>query len=330
MKIDRISPSSYSSWDGCPHAFFLEQNLKYRYPPHIKADMGTVVHKALEILALIKLRDQEDPTNKMLKIGDNYTLDTSSYTLDEITAHALTLYKEDFFDKAQISQIKKFINTAISSRNGQYDPRNREIVAPEKRVKLDFPESWAKNPDGTTFYLSAVMDLVTKNDENTYEIIDWKCKKPSDFVTGKKIDYKAAADLIQLRAYHWAATKLFGEDKNYLLSIYYLETDDVFTIPYDNDDLQKTEYLLRDRYEEIRSCEYPKLNRSFKCTRFCPFGKNTCEGTNLPNMIQDSFGGIARAGQPMTICDASNYAIHMYGIDFVQENFGKYSKENKE
>lgn len=333
MKINRLSPSSYTSWEGCQHRYFLEQNLKYTYPPFKKADMGTVAHKVLENLALIKLRQQEiaagiEPENTKIEAKKDIFVDINNYTIEELTDLAISAYKEGFFDRNQISNIKKYINTAISARNSEYDPRNREIVSPEKRFKIEIPESWAKLEDGTRFFLSGIMDLVTKVDENTYEIIDWKCKEPKDFNTGAKITYASCVDNIQLRMYHWAATKIYGDDKNYLASIYFLETDDMFTVPYDNTDLPKTEYMLKERYQEIRACNVPKLNRSYKCKLFCPFGKKTTHGTNFPVMEQMVSGGIANRGEPMTICDCSNYHIHMYGIDFVQEHFSKYKKDN--
>lgn len=334
MKINRISPSSYNSWDGCQHKYFLEQNLKYTYPPGKAADIGTVTHKVLEDLALIRLRQQEiaDGTtdDTKLEIKKDVYIDINNYTIDDLTTVALTSFRKGYFVRKDIDEIKQYIDTAISFRGAQYDPRNREIIAPEKRVKIEIPDSWATLEDSSQFFLSGIVDLVTKVDENTYEIIDWKTGRPADFNTGKAKTYQTCQDDPQLRFYHWAATKLYGEDKNYLVTIFFLKTKDCFTIPFDNDDLPKTEYLLRDRFEEIKACQLPKLNRSYKCTKFCPFGKNTCQGTNFPNMRQETYGGVARMGEPMTICDASNYMIHMYGIDFVEENFGKYSKKDKE
>ena len=59
MIITYLRSSSYGCHDMCPMKYFLEYNLGWRGPSNIKAEKGTVVHKVLEILAIIKLKQQE-------------------------------------------------------------------------------------------------------------------------------------------------------------------------------------------------------------------------------------------------------------------------------
>ena len=42
----------------CEQQYFIEYNLGIRSPSNKKADKGTIVHKVLEILAGIKLTEQ--------------------------------------------------------------------------------------------------------------------------------------------------------------------------------------------------------------------------------------------------------------------------------
>ncbi len=324
MKIKKISPSSYNSWDGCQHRYFLEQNLKYTFPAGKAADIGTVVHKVLEILALVQLKIQEQD-NTPLKVKDT-EIDIDNYTITELLHLSMSGFKEGYFDGKDIETMQEYLKRALSFNNGEYDPRNRKILAPEKRVKVEIPEEWAKNYDGSQFYLSGIVDLVTEVDENTIEIIDYKTGQPKDWNTGKVKKYKDFFEDPQLRFYHWAATRVYGEYKNFIVSILFFKTQDYFSIPFSSKDLEKTEQLLKDRYHEIKNCNIPKLNISWKCTKFCPFGKLTTEGTNLPQLTQEEIGGIASRGSPMTMCDCSIYNIHLHGIDYVEENMGKYKK----
>jgi CRISPR/Cas system-associated exonuclease Cas4 (RecB family) len=156
---------------------------------------------------------------------------------------------------------------------------------------------------------------------NTGSLKDWN--------TQEEKTYAKLFDDPQLRFYHYAVSQIYGEDKTYIITIFYLKTNDCFQIPFGKEDLKKTKNMLKQRFEEIKETKIPKLNRGWKCTRFCPFGKNTTEGTNFPNLVQLDYGGIAKVGEMMTICDCSNHEIHTKGIDYVQENYGKYKKNNK-
>ena len=48
----------------CEQQYFLEYVLGYRSPSNKKADKGTIVHKVLEILAGIKLSQQNKESKR--------------------------------------------------------------------------------------------------------------------------------------------------------------------------------------------------------------------------------------------------------------------------
>ena len=66
----------------CPQQYFIEYVLGIRSPSNKKADKGTIVHKALEILAFIKLAKQ----NKEQIVSDEIVgiIDISEYSLDKM------------------------------------------------------------------------------------------------------------------------------------------------------------------------------------------------------------------------------------------------------
>jgi hypothetical protein len=322
MNIDRISPSSYTKWESCQQAYFIEQNLKYTYPPGVAADMGTVVHKVLEYLALIKLGQQEKQTELETSKG---SIEFDNYSIAQLEEMAASAYKN--LTKEHYKTITKCVQNALSYADGEYDPRNREIIAPERRVKIEIQEDWAVRSNGERYCLSGIIDLVTKTPTG-YEIIDWKTGALKDWNTGKVKTYQDFYDDPQLRFYHYAATKIYGEEHAYKFTIFFVKENKAFTVPFDNSDLGRTLYLLKDRFLEIQNTQVPQLNRTWKCTKFCPYGQKTAYGTNLPALTQISTGGIAKIGSPMTICDCVSHQINTLGIDYVEANMGKNSKKN--
>ena len=50
-----ISPSGFSTHEGCETDYFISYVLGHRGPGNIAADKGTIVHKVMEILAKNKL-----------------------------------------------------------------------------------------------------------------------------------------------------------------------------------------------------------------------------------------------------------------------------------
>jgi ATP-dependent helicase/DNAse subunit B len=57
-----LRSSSVGSYGWCQHKFFIEYNLGIKDTGNKKAEMGSVVHKALEILAREKLAIQNGQT----------------------------------------------------------------------------------------------------------------------------------------------------------------------------------------------------------------------------------------------------------------------------
>lgn len=321
MNIDRISPSSYVSWEGCQHAYFLQQNLKYTYPPGPAADMGTAVHRVMEWLALIKLGQQNNEAELETSKG---TISFDDYNIEKLEKMAVASFP--YFTGQHLADVSRCVKNALAYADGEYDPRNREIVAPERRVKIEINEDWAVKENGEKYFLSGIIDLVTKT-ENGYEIVDWKTGQLKDWNTGKIKTYQDFYHDPQLRFYHYAATQIYGLEHEFKITIFFVKENKSFTIPFDPDDLGKTRYMLKDRFLEIKATQVPKLNRTWKCTKFCDFGKRTAAGTNFPPMLQQAAGGIAKIGSPMTICDCSIHHINLYGIDYVEKNMAKNSKK---
>lgn len=90
----------------------------------------------------------------------------------------------------------------------------------------------------------------------------------------------------QLLLYYYALKTLYP-DKEFYISIYYINDGGVFTFPFDESDFLKAEEMIKREFQYIKSVEYPKLlsqnNSHFKCQKMCAFsqpfdmsGKSIC------------------------------------------------------
>lgn len=76
----------------CEQQYFAEYVLGWRGPSGQKADKGTITHKILEILAVIKKGLQDNASS----IDDNIlgNISTTNYDLDDIISRVYKHYSE--------------------------------------------------------------------------------------------------------------------------------------------------------------------------------------------------------------------------------------------
>ena len=80
MIITYFRSSSYNTHSMCEQQYFMEYVLGWRGPSGQKADKGTICHKVLEILAVIKKCQQDElPIAIDDILGD---IDVNSYDLE--------------------------------------------------------------------------------------------------------------------------------------------------------------------------------------------------------------------------------------------------------
>ena len=123
--------------------------------------------------------------------------------------------------------------------------------------------------------------MITQPNENTAEIIDWKTGRRLNWATGEeKTQEKLEVDP-QLMIYYYAVKKLYPHIDNEIVTIYFIHDGGPFSVAFDKSDLYKTEQLLKDKFKKIQHTLKPRLNKSWKCTKLCHYGKTTFEGTNI-------------------------------------------------
>jgi hypothetical protein len=172
--------------------YFITYVLGVQAPSGKKAEMGTILHKVMECLANVKKHIQDDntsdikdnvvgvlPANESLLYTDAFVKDIFNKAYQYYTSPTNTVHPYYPKDKETIWE---WILQTLAFGKGMFDPRLSNIVAAEPFFDFVIDEPWAQYkyvlPDGNTIEgklsIKGTIDLVTKVDENHYEIVDWK------------------------------------------------------------------------------------------------------------------------------------------------------------
>lgn len=106
MIISYFRSSSYNAWSYCQQKYFLSYVLGYQEQSNLKADMGTITHKTLEVLAALKKYSQDNKRAKKLRIEDDAIGEVVCLKSKLMTPYTLT---NDEVDKVNKSRINKTI-----------------------------------------------------------------------------------------------------------------------------------------------------------------------------------------------------------------------------
>jgi hypothetical protein len=204
-----------------------------------------------------------------------------------------------------------------------FDPRNRNIFSSEGHFDIQIDKEWANYeydlPEGKIkgkLGIKGTIDLIVRENKDTLEIIDLKTGKRKDWATGEE---KTLAKLYkdpQLRIYHYAISKMYPQYEHIIVTINFINDGGPFSVCFSKDDLAETEDMLRVKFETIKRCKKPKLSKSWRCKKFCYFGKNTFVGhpTILP-IIEYRDGQVCENGSPMTMCEQIRHDINLMGMN---------------
>jgi hypothetical protein len=330
MIITYLRSSSYGSHSLCEQQYFLEYVLGIRGPGNKKADKGTICHKVLEILASIKLTLQNNETY----FNDDVLgqIDVNNYNLDDLIINVYNYYTAQFkhheWELKDFKDCRLWVNKALTEYKGSFDPRNRTIVQPEQHFDLLIEKPWAKykydTKDGVLegyLAIKGTIDLITKIDDKTYEVVDWKTGRRLDWATGEEKTLAKLQDDPQLRMYHYAVSKLYPNIEYFVVSINFINDGGAFSIYFDKSDLPKTETMLRKKFEIIKESKKPQLNKTWKCTKFCHFGKTTFEDTHVKPIKEYRPNQTCSTNQTMTKCEQVKHDIDLMGMSNVVDTY---------
>lgn len=326
MIITYFRSSSYNTHCMCEQQYFIEYVLGWRGPSGQKADKGTIVHKVLEILAVIQKAYQDNLNTITDDIIGNISVTT--YNLDTIIQQVYDHYSKTNshhkWSNKDFKDCKEWIYKAINFNNGMFDPRNRYILYPEKHFDFEIKKPWAKYEFDTDngkingfLSLKGTIDLLTCVNENTIEIIDWKTGRRLDWATGQEKTQEKLENDPQLRIYHYAISHLFPDIEHIIFSIYFINDGGPFSICFDKKDLIKTEDMLRTKFDTIKRNKKPKLHKSWMCNKLCHFGKTTFENTSILPILEYRDDQICNKGSFMTKCEQIKHDLELDGMQSV-------------
>ncbi|NBQ16786.1 DUF2800 domain-containing protein [bacterium] len=330
MIITYLRSSSYGTHSMCAQQYFLEYNLGIRSPSNQKADKGTIVHKVLEILAYIKLSIQNNEKHYNDDIVGKISMD--KYSIDQITEKVYNYYSGQFkhhnWTPKDFKDCRLWVDKAITEHNATFDPRNREILQPEQRFDIVINKPWAyykyqtKNENLEGYLaIKGTIDLITKVNDNTIEIVDWKTGRRLDWATGQEKTLAKLQNDPQLRIYHYAVSQLYPDMDHIMFTINFINDGGAFTVCYDKSDLPRTEDMIRQKFEAIKNTQVPQLNKSWKCTKLCHFGKTTFENSHVLPIVEYRDNQVCANGSVMTKCEQIKHDIELKGIENVVDQY---------
>lgn len=322
----------------CEQQYYLEYVLGIRSPSNKKADKGTIVHKVLEILAYIQLTKQNNENKHYKKQEQFYTddiigkIDIDKYNLDNIIESIYQYYTSQFkhhvWEVKDLKDCRLWVNKAITDHNGTFDPRKRDILQPEQHFDIVIQKPWAKyaykTKDGLLegyLAIKGTIDLITKVDDSTIEIVDWKTGRRLDWATGQEKTLAKLQNDPQLRIYHYAVSNLYPSIEHIIFTINFINDGGAFSVCYDKSDLPKTEEMIRKKFETIKRTTKPQLNKSWKCTKLCHFGKTTFENSHILPILEYRDGQLCKQGEYMTKCEQIKHDIELLGMDNVVDTY---------
>jgi hypothetical protein len=338
MIITYLRSSSYGTHSMCEQQYFIEYVLGLRSPSNKKADKGTIVHKVLEILALMKYGEQNSLSSVDDDILGNIDLKLNRMH-DAIFVHSIIDRVYDYYTSQfthhewmdiDKKDCVKWVSQALTHNNRMFDPRHRIIVKPEQQFDITINKDWAKysfkTKDGElngNLAIKGTIDLITEVNENTLEIIDWKTGKRLDWATGEiKTPEKLQKDA-QLRMYHYAVNSLYPQYDHVIVSINFINDGGPFSICFDKSDLYETENMLRKKFETIKNATLPRLNRTWKCNKLCHFGKTNFNNSNIEPIQEYRKDKITPVGNTMCKCEQIKHDTDLHGIDHVVDKYSK-------
>jgi RecB family exonuclease len=318
IPIAYIRSSSLKELESCQMSYFAKYVLGIKSPTGPAALKGTAVHKVMEVLAHLKLAQQngveavfDEELNELYETNKIWDIDVVELTdkcFDHFLGHRKTTKKER-------AEVQEWVETVLHSKPRNVDPRNLNILAVEQKFEIPIDEPWAtydfefqnKRYQGQ-IKMRGTIDLILKNDDGTIELFDWKTGKRQDWHTGEERGLEDFENDIQLQVYYYAASKMFPDLTVLQASLYYIRDGGIFSFMFGDDAIQTVTDRLRYAVTECHNMSFPIRHFSDFCYKFCHYGKCRLEPDSPHFDVGDN-------GKPLTICTRiANYIASGYSI----------------
>jgi hypothetical protein len=284
MKINFLRASSINTYHDCQWKFFLEQVCGFESMAGKKATLGTISHHVLEILAKAKktghykLNDKFTDVNYLARICWNHYANT-----DEGIKNGIV---KDFAG----ADFKFVLDQVNAVMNSKYNPLLLDILDTEKQFEIEinrpgfeykYENDFTSKEEEGFMKIRGTIDLVTKINDDTIEIIDYKTGERKDWVTGKPKEIEDFFSDMQLKVYDVATRAIYKDYKFRMFTIIFTRNGGPFTVTFDMSDYRQTlneiSKIYRnvlDNYDPVRIIDDPTRSDRWKCKRVCYFGRN--------------------------------------------------------
>lgn len=177
--------SSIGSLSFCEMKYFCVYNLGLKDKENVKATLGTVTHRVMQVLADKKIAQEK-------KIGRviNDDIPNLSYKkcddIPYVTKLCFDYYKShstiaDKLGPKELRTCIDWVNKAVEYNDGDLDPRNQNVHATELFFDIEIKKPWAKyryEVDGEVLEgnlsIKGTVDLVLRENDKYYHILDYK------------------------------------------------------------------------------------------------------------------------------------------------------------
>ena len=298
MLVSYLRSSSIGTWELCRHAHMIEYVMGLKADPNIKTERGSVVHKALELLARRKFSEQQGLTSfRDEETERDYPIEqiTTDFAVDEAFEHyAYRKNSPNKWTEEDRDICRKLTHHTVDFRGGMFDPRKRHVIQPEQYFDLTIDEPWAKykykDPHTGeevkgTLAIKGTIDLVTEVAPGIMEYCDWKTGRRWNWACDKEKVYEHMCHDPQLLLYYYALTRLYPEYKTIFVTIFFIADGGPYTVAFDRSHVAEALWMLRRKFEDMKNTQKPKLiiydkAKAWKCRSFCYHGRNNWPGTD--------------------------------------------------
>lgn len=146
-----LRSSSLNTWESCQHQYYIEYVLGWKGDSNKAADKGTIVHKVLEILAVLKKKFQDTKENYVQIIDD---------TIGDVDVSWDEFIEETTLTAAEIS----FINKTRKNKYNYGEDEKKYLKAGHKRLGVNFLED----------IIRRVYDYYSEKYDRDWQPVDFK------------------------------------------------------------------------------------------------------------------------------------------------------------
>lgn len=262
MKIVRCSATAIKGYYHCSFMYWLEKILGLESSSGKAALQGTIAHTVFEWMGKLKKRNKT-------YIDTEWLLD-QSWEMHVKQNPGIEIRRET--SRGEAADFRKCRTDIESVANSDHSPYKSKIIDIERWFEIEMPGPEWKCSDGQ-FSSRGFIDLVREIDSDTIEIVDWKTGDRCDYHTRERHTYSTLFRDIQLRLYHFAATELYPQYKNIIVTFYYTSDGGPITVPMSYSDIFGTIDYLWEFFQTVKNDTLLLRNRSWKC-KMCSFERS--------------------------------------------------------